>query len=208
MSDSFEFKLIPLDCPTCGAGIQARGEDVVYYCTACRNGYTLEESDWSLRLLETSFVAVSNLQVEEYRPFWLLPAEIHVSGRSSSSAGLAGIWRTLMGDNRSPATSGQGLFAVPAFRAPLEAVTLLVRRYTEALPALAEKLGERLLGGCYGPQDAEKLAHYSLIASEVDSPGVLLELEYELVFGPARLLGVPFVSKADRVMDAIFSIEV
>ena len=104
--------------------------------------------------------------------------------------------------------AGEGIFAVPAFQASLQSVTRLVRSYTEGLPELQERLGERLLGGCYGRQDAEKLAHYALIATEVAKPDMLQDLQYELEFGAPRLLGVPFYKKADATVDAFFQIEV
>ena len=106
----------------------------------------------------------------------------------------------------SRASSGRGTFAVPAFHAPLQQVASLTRRYTETLPGLGEKLGERLLGGRYGVLDAKKLAHYSLIASEVEKPDTLKQLRYRVEFGEPRLLGVPFVRKADLLVDAIFGI--
>jgi len=208
MSDGFEFRLVPLDCPTCGAGIQALGEDVVYYCTACRNGYLLDQSDWSLRRLETAFVATAHIQVQEYRPFWLLPAKVDIHQHQAGSGGFTGILSAFFGGERTFYDGGQGIFAVPAFQTSLEAVTRLVRSYTEALPELKEKLGERLLGGCYGRRDAEKLAHYALIATEVEKPKVLLDLKYEIEFGEPRLLGVPFTKKTDATMDALFGIEV
>ena len=68
---------------------------------------------------------------------------------------------------------------MPAFHAPLPSVATLVRRYTEKLPELGEKLGERLLGGRYGVLDAKKLAHYALIASEVEKPDTLKQLRYD-----------------------------
>jgi len=208
MSVGVEFALIPLDCPTCGAGIHAQGEDVVYYCTACRNGYLLDEKDWSLRLIETSFVAAANLLAEEYKPFWLLPAKVDIIDRQASGGGFTGILRTFLGQERALEETGEGIFAVPAFQASLESVTHLVRSYTEALPELKEKLGERLLGGCYGRQDAEKLAHYALIATEVEKPDKLLDLRYQIEFGEPRLLGVPFYKKAGATLDCIFGIEV
>ncbi|NHZ72938.1 MAG: hypothetical protein GWP16_00500 [Nitrospirae bacterium] len=208
MSAGFEFTLIPLDCPTCGAGIHARGEDLVYYCTACRNGYLLDPADWSLRLIETAFVAAAHIQAEEYRPFWLLPARISISQRQASGGGFTGILQSFFGEDRAFDEGGEGVFAVPAFQAPLASVTRLVRSYTEGLPGLKEKLGERLLGGCYGRQDAEKLAHYALIATEVEKPDKLLNLKYDIDFGEPRLLGVPFYKKADATLDAIFNIEV
>lgn len=208
MSGEFDFSLVPLDCPTCGAGIRAEGEDVVYYCTACRNGYLLEETDWTLRSIETSFVVAAHLQAGEYKPFWLLPAKVEILDREARGGGFTGILHAFLGEGRDREGSGEGVFAVPAFRAALEPVTRLVRSYTEALPGLKERLGERLLGGCYGRQDAEKLAHYALIATEVEKPDKLLTLKYEIEFGEPRLLGVPFYKKAGTTMDAFFNIEV
>ena len=208
MTADFDFKLVPLDCPTCGAGLRAHGEDVVYYCTACRNGYRLEPSDWSLRRIEVAFVSAPHLQVQEYRPFWLLPARIHIAQRQASGGGFTGLLRSFLGNAQEDGSEGEGTFAVPAFQAPLEAVTRLVRSYTQALPELQEKLGEHLLGGCYGQHDAEKLAHFALIATEVDKPDTLQKLEYEIEFGEPRLLGVPFYSQGGTTKDAIFGIEV
>jgi len=208
MTGGIEFALIPLDCPTCGAGIHAEGEDVVYYCTACRNGYLLDEVDWSLRLVETSFVAGAHIQAEEYKPFWLLPMRVDILDRQAKGGGFTGILRTFLGQEPAHHGSGEGVFAVPAFQASLESVTRLVRSYTEALPELKEKLGERLLGGCYGRRDAEKLAHFALLATEVEKPDTLLDLKYEMEFGEPRLLGVPFYKKSDSTLDSIFNIEV
>ena len=155
MTTAYEFKLVPLDCPTCGAGVRAHGEDVVYYCTACRNGYRLDPSDWSLDPVETAFVSAPHIQVQEYRPFWLLPARISITQRQASGGGFTGLLRSFLGSDPASAERGEGTFAVPAFQAPLESVTRLVRDYTQALPELREKLGEHLLGGCYGQHDAQ-----------------------------------------------------
>ena len=208
MTRDAAFTLVPLDCPTCGAGVRAHGEDVVYYCTACRNGYRLEPSDWSLHLVETAFVAAPQIEVREYRPFWLLPAKIDIARRQASGGGFTGLLRSFLGNDQDDGRRGEGIFAVPAFRAPLDAVTRLVRSYTPALPALQEKLGEHLLGGCYGREDAEKLAHYALIATEVEKPDTLQDLSYQIEFREPRLLGVPFCSRAGKTRDAIFGIEV
>lgn len=207
MSAQPGFELIPLDCPSCGAGIRAQGEDVVYYCTACRNGYQLAEENGSLRRIETSFVVAPHIEADEYRPFWILPAKVDIIDRQSKGRVLGSILGTFHGDGRL-GDDGEGAFAVPAFQASLESVTRLVQSYTGELPELREKLGEHLLGGCFSRQDAEKLAHYAVMATEVARPGVLLTLLYEIEFGEPRLLGVPFYSKGGTTKDAIFGIEV
>ena len=201
------YELVPLDCPSCGAAVKAEGEDVVYYCVACRNGYRFDLEDKTLVPMEVAFVSLPNVSVELYRPFWLLPATIRVLQRDASGGGFRGLMSFFLGGGEEGPSAGEGTFAVPAFHAPLPAVAALARRYTEALPELGEKLGERLLGGRYGVLDAKKLAHYALIASEVEKPDTLKQLRYEIDFGKPRLLGAPFVRRDGRVEDAIFGIE-
>ena len=201
------YELVPLDCPSCGAAVQAEGEDVVYYCTACRNGYRFDLEAKALTPMEVAFVSLPNVSVELYRPFWLLPATIRIDQRDASGGGFRGLMSFFIGGGDGGPSSGQGTFAVPAFHAPLAAVANLTRRYTEKLPELGERLGERLLGGRYGVLDAKKLAHYALIASEVEKPDTLKQLRYRIEFGEPRLLGAPFVRRDGRVVDAIFGIE-
>jgi hypothetical protein len=201
------YELVPLDCPSCGAAVQADGEDVVYYCTACRNGYRFDLEEKALVPMEVAFVSLPNVAVELYRPFWLLPATIEILERDAAGGGFRGLMSFFLGDGDNQQSGGQGTFAVPAFHAPLAAVATLTRRYTEKLPELGERLGERLVGGRYGVLDAKKLAHYALIASEVEKPDLLKQLRYTIEFGRPRLLGVGFVRRDGKVVDAIFGIE-
>ena len=204
-----EYTLVPLDCPSCGAGIGAEGIDVVYYCTACRNGYRYDEESGHLAAVEVAFVSLPSQQVDLYRPFWLLPAQVSIEERrAKGGASFSGLIRFFLGEDRDAEGTTAGTFAVPAFQAPLQVVTELTRRYTEALPGLGEKLGERLVGGCYGVADARKLAHYALIASEVGKPDTLIQFRYRLEFGQERLLGVPFVRREDKTEDALFKVSV
>ncbi len=203
-----EFELVPLDCPTCGAGIEARGQDVVFYCTACRNGYRFEQVSRRLLPVEVAFVSLPAKEVDLYLPFWLLPATVAVLERQASGGSFSGLMRFFFGGDDTGPGSSQGTFATPAFQAPLQAVTDLTRRYTEVLPQLGEKLGERLVGGCFGVEDAQKLARYALVASEVNKADTLQRLRYEIEFGEPRLLGVPFVSRQAATRDAIFDIVV
>lgn len=203
-----EFSLVALDCPTCGAGIRADGQDVVFYCTACRNGYRFEQVSRLLEPVDVSFVSLPQVAGDRYLPFWLLPATITILERTATGGSLGGLMRFFLGGDAGGSGSSDGTFAIPAFQAGLSTITDLTRRYTEALPDLGEKLGERLSGGCYGVEDAQKLAHYALVASEVEKPDTLQQLRYEIDFGLPRLLGVPFVEREESVRDAIFGITV
>ena len=97
---------------------------------------------------------------------------------------------------------------VPAFQADLDATVDLARRYTRDFPRLDKLLGERLTGGCFDVEDAKKLAHFAVIAGEVDKAGVLRSLDYAIEFGDARLLGVPFARDGDTWKDALYGIRI
>lgn len=206
------FELVPLDCPSCGAAVEASGVDVIFYCTSCRNGYRFVEESDDLEPVDVAFVAASNIAAHDYRPFWLLSAEVEIRRRGGATGlDVSGILGFLMGGRASGRRAEgpvDGTFAIPAFHASLDATLELVHRYTRALPELGERLGERLLGGCYGIRDAQKLAHFAVIASEVDKPDVLKQLDYRINFGSARLLGVPFERQGELWRDAVYGIEV
>jgi hypothetical protein len=206
-SKPMEFELVALDCPSCGAPIAAEGEDVVYYCTACRNGYRFDPEESRLVPVEVAFVSLPQVSADLYKPFWLVSARVSIEERQAAGGAFSGLMSFFLGDRSDSSTpAGEGIFAIPAFPAPLTAVTELTRRYTEALPKLGERLGERLLGGCYDEADAHKLAHFVLIATEVDKPDTLQDLRYDIEFGGSRLLGVPFVRRGGILVDAIFGI--
>lgn len=199
------FRLIPLDCPSCGAAVAAAGEDVVFYCTACRNGYRYQPEPPHLAPLEVRFVAAVNQAAEKYLPFWVLEAQVEIAGRSGRTMPNM-IQALFAGGGQSP--SGKGNFVVPAFQADLDATIELARRYTREFPRLDELLGEQLLGGCFDLEDARKLAKFAVISGEVDKGGVLRSLEYSIEFGGARLLGVPFARDGDSWKDALYGIRI
>lgn len=204
------FRLLVLDCPGCGAPVGADGEDVVYYCTACRSGYRLSAEKGpgreALAPVEVAFVALAGKVAQRYLPFWLLPARATLHQRQAAGGGFRGLLGFFLGEGGEGQGPGEGTFVIPAFDSPLAHATALARRYTEAFPQLGERLGEKLTGGCYGVEDAEKLAHFTLIASEAEKPDTLQDLHYEIVFGVPRLLGVPFVEQGGRLYDALFNL--
>lgn len=213
---SLGYRLLPLDCRRCGAALAAEGEDVVYYCTACRSGFRLREGEEAegpsgdpLEPVEVGFVTLPGGVATRYLPFWLLPARLTLAERKSSGGSLRGLLRFFTGgEAETGSPPGEGTFAIPAFAAPLAEAAALASRYTQALPRLGEKLGERLTGGTTGVEDAKKLAHFTLIASEAEKPDTLQALRYSIEFGPARLLGVPFVDRGGRLADAHFGLAV
>lgn len=191
------YRLVTLSCPSCGAPLAAESEDEVFYCTACRNGYVFDAQAERLQPIEVGFVLAPERAVARYLPFWALPAKARVSERSgqATDAGPA----ILRG-------AEEGTFVVPAYSTPIERATDLALRYTAEFPKLGERLGERLTGGRFGSADAAKLAEFALVAAEARRGGTLTTLRYELQFGPARLLGVPFVGEPGSYADAHFGL--
>lgn len=199
------FRLILLACTQCGAPLAAEADDVVYYCTACRSGFTVDETSGGLTRVETSFVSLPHGVAARYLPFWLLPARVEITHREGGGGGLQRIASALFGGSAEAPTSTSA-FLIPAFEAPLAQATALASRYSQSAPNLGELLAERLTGGRYGVEDAKKLAHHTLIAAEADRPDTLKDLAYRIDFGPARLLGVPFVRRGDVLVDALFGL--
>jgi hypothetical protein len=219
-----------LACPQCGAPLAAEGEDVVYYCTACASGFRLAtEADVprtgateragaalvapgeGLVRVEVSFLAAPGAVIARHLPFWLLPATVTIQSREAAGGTVAGLLHFFTGGAEAGSAGGPaaGAFAIPAFAAPLATVTELALRYTQALPALGDRLlGEKLTGGRLTSADAEKLAHFTLIAAEAGKPDLLRDLMYTIDFGAPSLLGVPFVARGDRLADAAFGIVV
>jgi len=202
-----EFELVPLDCPTCGAAVDAEGEDVVYYCVACRNGYGFDDEKRSLVPLEVAFVSAPQVAAERHAPFWVLEATVEILQRQTSGGRpvewLNRFFSGSAGDG-DRARKGRGSFVVPAFDTSLDSTLELTRKYTRAFPELGEKLGEKLTGGCYGIGDARKLTHFAVIASEVDKRDTVKQLQYRIEFGSVRLLGVPLVRKDNTWVDGLF----
>jgi hypothetical protein len=227
-------RLLRLACPQCGSQIAAEGEDVVYYCVSCRSGFVLDpQAAAGLAPVEVAFVTAPAAAAGRWLPFWALPARITLHEREGSRGLLDGIAALLGGGDGSGAGgTTEGTFAIPAFAAPLAELTALAARYTQALPKLGarpagrgtdgapsidsdtarrsprlgERLGERLTGGRLTVADAEKLAHFVLIAAEAGKPDTLKDLRYTLAFGPPRLLGVPFVRQGESWVDAHFGL--
>jgi hypothetical protein len=211
VSKGSDFELVPLNCPQCGASVDADSEDVVFYCVACRNGYRFDEESRRLESVEVAFVSAPHVATRRYAPFWALDARVLIEQRTSGGVDpVQWLARFFSADDSTaePHSKGKGTFIVPAFDTALDATLDLTRRYTAALPQLGERLGEKLTGGRYGVEDARKLAHFAVIAAEVEKRDTLRHLRYRIDFGDSRLLGVPLVVDGEIRKDGLFGIEV
>jgi len=201
------YRLVPLSCPACGAPIAADADDVVYYCTACKNGHLLDRASGQLVPVAVSFLAAPGKSVARRLPFWLLPAKVELLERSTEGGG--GFLRLFAASTDSTPERMDVNFAVPAFAAPLSPAIELAKRYSAQLAnqnGAGELLGEALTGGALRIEDAKKWAEFALVATEVAKPDLLTQLRYRIAFGEARLLGVPFVGAPGALRDAFFGL--
>lgn len=198
-----------LSCPSCGAPLASEGDDILFFCTACYSGFYLGTGATAGELVpvEVSFLALPGAEVARHLPFWSLPTRAEILDRRSSggsSSGLLKLFELFGGGEEQTPGSREVSFLIPAFAAPLETITSLALRYTEAPPRTGELLAEKLTGGRLRPEDAQKLAHFTLIASEAEKPDTLQHLSYRLDFGVPKLIGVPFVDRGGRLADGFF----
>ena len=199
------FRLVPLDCPSCGAPMAGEEEDLVFYCAACRSGHRWEPASASLVAVEVTFVPSPTVPAAGHLPFWLVPARVELRRSAAGLGRLLDLFRG--GEADGPI---DGAFAIPAYRLPLAQVVELALAYTRELPGrldpASELLAERLTGGTLPAADAVKLAHYVLVAAETRRPDTLRDLDYTLDPGTPRLLGVPWVRRGDSRADALFGL--
>lgn len=199
------FDLVPLDCAACGAALAAEPDDAVFYCTACHSGFRFDPgARRGLAPVEVAFVADPRRSAEGHLPFWSLPARVELTVREASGGAVRKLIRFFGGGESADATDVT--FVLPAFRLPIADAVQVALRYTRELPALDQLLGERLTGGVHDVDDAVKMAHYVLVASEVRKPDTLKELDYRLTPGTPGLLGVPWVRRGDERVDAVFGL--
>jgi len=158
--------------------------------------------------LQVDFVSVSDLEGVVFKPFWSIPAEVHIEGRVANPAGFLGILGSLLERGGSGVGVARTVFAVPAFKLDIRRAIELSRRYTAEPPEVGERFGKRLVGGCFDIDDAHKIVRYAVIATEVEKRDVVTDLKYHIDFGDPRLLAVPFVSEAGVLKDARFHLVV
>jgi uncharacterized protein YbaR (Trm112 family) len=196
--------LLALRCPSCGAGLEAESEDVVFYCAACRNGYRASDTEPVLDSVEVTFLVAPTVAVAKYLPFWRLDAAVEILERQvgSASSGVAGaglgafIQRVLAGSSSRAGASQALRFLIPAYRTPLQNARALALGYGTVAEELGQKLGERLTGASLPVEDARKFAEFLFLLQQAQASGVLLTLRYTLEFsGPPVLVGVPFTRR-------------
>jgi len=76
------FKLLPLECPKCGAPIKSASSDMVHFCDNC--GVGLEFTGEELKIVEVKFakpIIHLEFQPELFLPFWSFNLDISIKGK-------------------------------------------------------------------------------------------------------------------------------
>ena len=107
-------RLVSLDCPSCGSALHGEGLDTIFFCEHCGDAATLDED--GLHLVESAaLMPAAGRSAREWRPAWLIEADVEVSDRRVNRGRHGGDWRE------------RRIFTVPAFEIALDDLTRLSR---------------------------------------------------------------------------------
>ena len=172
-------RLVSLDCPSCGSALHGEGLDTIFFCDHCGDAATLDDD--GLQMIEsTALLPSPGRHASEWRPAWLVKAEVTVSERVRAKG------------RRSEGWQARRSFVIPAFAMPLDDLTRLARALSEAVGETAEVPREPIHGGTLALDDAVTLIRHILIGDEVRKSDMLASLQVEIEVVESRLVAIPF----------------
>jgi len=172
-------RLVSLDCPSCGSALHGEGLDTIFFCDHCGDAATLDDD--GLQMVEsTALLPSPGRHASEWRPAWLVKAEVTVSERVRAKG------------RRSEGWQARRSFVIPAFAMPLDDLTRLARALSEAVGETAEVPREPIHGGTLALDDAVTLIRHILIGDEVRKSDMLASLQVEIEVVESRLVAIPF----------------
>ncbi len=217
MADRHDLRVIPLRCPTCGTGLTAGGEDVIFPCRLCGTYRELVGEDLVLR--EIVHAAGPDLDVPpaarremERLPFWVFPFRATTVGGEVATLreylALAGSITQL-----SPSRGEKPpLVFVPAFAAKSVSLLRAGRLLTLRSPALGRSAGvpARMAPIVFREVDARALAEAVVLATVATERRVnqrFLE-SFAVRCGAGRLLSIPFDDREGRLHQPDLDLEI
>lgn len=215
-----DFRLIPLQCPNCGAPLEAEECSLVFYCLHCQKSYESGGEEKKFNAYPLYFASPKSTgNAHEspplYLPFWIIESQIQVMRHQYTRLNPElEYWRSLYSQlknflpetNHQKAGEGQPInlrLFVPAFATTNIAayttnlgVALTRARPTfESLPTAppAAKGGPvRPLPCIYSAQEALTLADIIFLALETRETANLIRLEFNLKPLRQELWALPF----------------
>jgi hypothetical protein len=172
-------RLVSLDCPSCGSALHGEGLDTIFFCDHCGDAATLDED--GLHMVESAaLMPAPGRSGREWRPAWLIEADVAVSNRRVNRGRNGGDW------------SARKTYLVPAFAIPLDDLTRLSRALSQVAAETAEVPREPIHGGTLAVEDAEILIRHMVIGDEVRKSDMLASLSVDIETVESRLVAVPF----------------
>ncbi len=172
-------RLVSLDCPSCGSALHGEGLDTIFFCDHCGDAATLEDD--GLQMVEsTALLPSPGRHAREWRPAWLVEAEVTVSDRMRAKGRQSKGWQA------------RRTFVIPAFATPLEDLTRIARALSEAVGETGEVPREPIHGGTLALDDAVTMIRHILIGNEVRKSDMLASLQVDIEVVESRLVAIPF----------------
>ena len=172
-------KLVSLDCPSCGSALRGKGLDTIFFCDHCGDAATLEE--YGLQMVESAaLLPAAGRSAREWRPAWLLEADVSVSERVRAKGRRTEGWQA------------KKTYVVPAFVMPLDDLTRLTRALSEAAGESGEVPREPIHGGTVALEDAVTIARHMVIGDEVRKSDMLASVQVDIDVIASRLVAIPF----------------
>ncbi len=172
-------RLVSLDCPSCGSALHGEGLDTIFFCDHCGDAATLEDD--GLQMVEsTALLPSPGRHASEWRPAWLVVAEVTISDRVRAKGRQSKGWQA------------RRTFVIPAFATPLEDLTRIARALSEAVGETGEVPREPIRGGTLALDDAVTMIRHILIGNEVRKSDMLTSLQVDIEVVESRLVAIPF----------------
>ena len=175
MSESVQ--LLLLRCPECSSNLAGEKEGVFLYCAGCGAGFRLEDS--KLNKIPVYFARVAK-EPERFLPFWAFDATLEVRDMESKRS-----IKSMISNRGGMAAKFQekgGLrMYVSAFEGDMDAQRPQALHLTMEQPELEYiKHLPKVEGFTVALEDAEKVADFLFMTSEIEQPDMMRTMDYKL----------------------------
>lgn len=173
------FRLVSLDCPSCGSALHGEGFDTIFFCDHCGDAATLGEE--GLKMVESAaLLPATGRFARVWRPAWLVEADVAVKERTPYRGRRTGDWQA------------RRRFVIPAFAMPLGDLTRISRAFSEVAAETTEVPRQPIHGGNLALEDAVTLIRHLVIGDEVRKSDMLASLDVGIEVVESRLVAIPF----------------
>jgi hypothetical protein len=178
--------LLPLRCPGCGSSLQGESGGIFLYCPGCGGGYELSAQD-ALEPVPVSFAAYA-AGSQTFHPFWVFGAALTLAAREARRS-LTQYFTGSSGLTRLFEERGTLDFYCPGFASDLDAERSWGLHLTREQPRLSPVGRQpRIEGLTLTQADARAVADHLFLASEIEQPDLVRELDYTLQLTNPRVV--------------------